>query len=116
MTEQALSLAPGNEVDVAIARVLEAERAAEQDVAGARQQALDIAEVARAAVRALEARTERRIRCLRAAFERITERDLAALAKASAEAGAMSALSATDESRVDAAVNALAASLTGGLS
>ena len=114
MTEQALSLAPGNEVDAAIARVLDAERAAEQDVEAARQQALDIGEAARAAVRSLEARTERRIRAVRQAFEEVTTRELVVLAEAGADATATSGLSPDDEARLEESVAELAASLSGG--
>jgi hypothetical protein len=113
MTEQALSLEPDNAVDAAIARVLQAERAAAQDIAAAAAEASLIAEAARAQVRELERRTERRIRALREAFAARTERELEALARAAANAAAPIQISTEDGRRVHAAVERLAAELTG---
>ena len=113
MIERALSLEPDNRIDAAIARVLEAERAAREDVAAARREALAIAEAARSAVRDLDARTERRIRSMRAAFAAATQRELDDLARATAHAAERCSLSPEDEARVDAAVASLAAALTG---
>jgi hypothetical protein len=56
--------------EAAIARVLAAERDARASIAQAKADVPRIAEAARGAARSLSGRTERRIRCVVAAFER----------------------------------------------
>jgi len=99
-------------VDAAIARVLDAERDARESVAQAGATAEAMLEAARSSVRALNARTERRIRGVRAAFEEGATREIAALDATAAEVGHERALGAAELARIDAAVEALAANLT----
>jgi len=99
-------------VDAAIARVLDAERDARESVAQAGATAQAMLEASRSSVRALNARTERRIRGVRAAFEEGASGEVAALDATAAEAGHEHALGAAELARVDAAVEALAANLT----
>jgi len=101
-------------IERAIARVLDAEVAARSSVDAARAAAAASAEAARAEAQAVAARADRRLRALRDAFERRTSGEVAALDAAAAEAGAAHALGPDDLERVDAAVAALAARLTGG--
>lgn len=98
----------------AIARVLDAERAAQQDIANAQQQARDIAEHARAEARAVAERTERRIRRVVTAFE---AEFAAGVAQVQAEATRIAqphVLSAEELAAVEQAVQTLARELTGG--
>jgi len=104
--------APPDAVDAAIARVLDAERAAGDAVAQAGETAAAMTEDARAAARALATRTERRIRSIRAAFEARTAAEVAALDAAATDAGAQHALTPEERARLDAAVAILAAELT----
>ena len=101
-------------VDEAIARVIAAERDARESIAQAQSRAAALVEDARAVVRALEARTERRIGAVRAAFERRTRAAVAALDGEAAALGAEPALSNADLAEVERAVTALAAALTTG--
>lgn len=97
-----------------MARVLAAESAARESVAQSRLEAQRMAELSRAAVRALTERTERRMRYLRAAFERATEAELAAL-KAQADAlDEAHAPAVEHHPSIQAAVASAAAQLTGG--
>jgi hypothetical protein len=100
-------------VDAAIARVLEAERAARDAVVQAGETAAAMTEEARAAARTLAERTERRIRGIRAAFEERATAEVAALDATAAATSQERALGADELARVEAAVAALAASLTG---
>lgn len=101
-------------VEAAIARVLDAERASRLAVAAAETEAAAAVEAARATVRAIALRTEARIRGVRAAFERSTAREVAALDATAAEAAQARPLDADDEARLAAATSALAVRLTGG--
>ena len=79
VTSTAEPLPPTEAVEAAIARVLAAERAAREDVARAKDDAVAMTEAARAAGRTLNERTERRIRALYVAFDRKTSASLATL-------------------------------------
>lgn len=97
-----------------MAQVLAAEAAARESVAQARTEAQHTSERSRAAVRALAERTQRRVRHLRAAFERTGDAEVAAL-QAQAEALSLPAEpGADDATRIDRAVARLVAQLTGG--
>jgi hypothetical protein len=104
---------PNDDVESAIAHVLDAERAARVAIDDAGVAAVELAESARAEARALAERTERRIRAVRKAFRERTARSVAALEAAAAEALEAHELTPTDLARLDAAVAALAARLTG---
>lgn len=104
---------PGD-VERAIARVLAAERAAQLAVDQASVRAAASTESARATTRDVAARIERRLKAVRAAFERRTSREVASLDAAAGEQGMPRALSVADLARVDAAVAALARRLTSG--
>ena len=104
---------PPDPIDAAIARVLEAERAARDAVAQAGATAAATTEEARAAARTLAERTERRIRGIRAAFEEQATAEVAALEATAAETSMEHPLGPDELARVDAAVAALAARLTG---
>jgi cysteine sulfinate desulfinase/cysteine desulfurase-like protein len=106
---------PGNEVEAAIARVLDAEHAARMAVDAAGATAAALTEAARASVRALSDRTERRIRRVRTAFEERTAAVVTALEEAAAEAVLRHDLSPGEFAQLDAAVAALAARLTRGM-
>lgn len=99
-------------VESAIARVLDAEHGARTAIDEAGRTAAALTEAARAAARALDERTERRIRGVRNAFKSRTADAVAALEAAAVEAGAPHDLTNEDLARVDAAVAALAARLT----
>lgn len=106
--------APERAVEAAMAQVLAAEAAARESVARARVEAGHTGERSRSAVRALADRTQRRVRHLRAAFERAGDAEVAAL---QAQAGHLSLPAepgADDAARIDRAVARLAAQLTGG--
>jgi hypothetical protein len=105
--------APDAAVDAAIARVLDAEHKARDAVRDGEAEAAAMIELARASARALGERTERRIRGVRAAFEARTSATVAALVAEADAAGAAHELTAADLVRLDAAVAALAALLTG---
>ena len=105
--------APERAVETAMAQVLAAELAARESIASARVEAQHIGERSRAAARGLAERTQRRIHHLRAAFERATAAEVAAL-HAQAEVLAMPHEPGADEAgRIDRAVARLAAQLTG---
>jgi hypothetical protein len=104
--------APFDAVDAAIASVLDAEHAARDAVTRAGDTAAAMTEEARATSRALAARTERRIRSIRAAFEARTAADVADLDAAATDAGVPHQLTPDEHSRLDAAVAILAAELT----
>lgn len=100
-------------VEAAIAQVLAAEAAARESMVQARRDAQHQAEQSRAAVRAVDERTQRRIRCLRTAFERAADADVMAL-QAQAQALTAPQAPATDEAaRIERAVARVAAQLTG---
>lgn len=104
---------PERAAEAAIAQVLAAERAARDAMAAVHDEAAHIGEQARAQARTLAERTQRRIRRLRAAFERRTDAEVAAL-RAQADALAAPHEPGSDEAaRVDEAVARLAAQLTG---
>ena len=105
---------PGYDVESAIARVLEAEHAARLAVDTAGVTATELDEAARAEVRAVAVRTERRIRRVRSAFEQETAAAVTALEAAAAEASARHDLGPGELTQLDAAVAALAIRLTVG--
>jgi hypothetical protein len=98
----------------AIARVLDAERAARERVAQAEREAAAGEEVARAEARAIAERTERRLASVRAAFAARTARAVAAAAEAMAGFDAPHPLTADDATLARMAAAALAAELTAG--
>jgi hypothetical protein len=100
-------------VERAIARVLDAEHAARDDVRRAETDAAAITEAARARARALAERVEGRLRKARTSFEARAALEVARLDAAAAEAGQRHDLTVSDLDRVDAAAAALAAQLTG---
>jgi len=102
-----------NAVDVAIGRVLNAERAAHEDVERAAHEATAIVESARATARAVSERTERRIRGVRAAFESRAAREAAAIDAETLSQDAARALTPEDLARLERAVAALSGALTG---
>ena len=97
----------------AIARVLDAEHKARDAVRDAEAEAAAMIELARASARALAERTERRIRGVRAAFEARTSETVARDRRRGRRRGRAHELTAADLARLDAAVAALAALLTG---
>jgi hypothetical protein len=99
-------------VEAAIARVLDAEHAARDVVTQAGETAATMTEAARAAVRALAAGTERRMRAVRAAFEERTAAEVAALDAEAAALDLQHDLTDDELARVATAVAALAARLT----
>ena len=101
-------------IEAAIARVLAAERDAREAVARATRDADALNEKARADARALADRTERRIRSVRAAYERKVAAEIAAIDAQAASQDERQALSAEDLQRLERALGALAAELTGG--
>ena len=116
-----LSVAPDNlkplrddAIEAAITRVLEAEAAARSDIARARSEATEIAELARQRARGLAIHTDRRIRMVRAAFAARVTAEVAAL---EAEADALSVthdLTPSEVAQVETAVAALARGMAGG--
>ena len=101
-------------VETAISRVLDAERAAHDDVDRATRDAAAIAEAARATARALIERTERRIRTLRTNFETRAAREVAAIEAQALAQDTVRELTPDDLARLKRAVAALACELTGG--
>jgi hypothetical protein len=99
-------------VEQAIARVLEAERAARIAVAEAQSEAAAMADRARAAARAIGERTERRIIRIRARFEERIAAEVAALERAAAGLNVNSAFEQADRAPLARAVAMLAAELT----
>jgi hypothetical protein len=98
----------------AIANVLDAERAAREDVERAQQQAHEMAELTRTRVRAVAERTERRIRCVAAAFETELAAQLRALDAQTSRASAAHVLGDDQLAALARAVGVLARELTGG--
>jgi hypothetical protein len=99
-------------VEAAIARVLDAEHAAHDAVTASQDAAAAQVAAAGDAGRALAERTERRIGAIRLAFERHTAAAVAALDATGHDAEVRHDLTADDEARLDAAVDALATHLT----
>jgi hypothetical protein len=106
-------LGPNDAVEAAIARVLDAEAAARDAVAGARREAAEIAEQAREQARRLGLHTDLRIRAVRAAFSAKTTAEVAALEAHAAALGAAPELTPAEVVRVARAVAALGGELTG---
>jgi hypothetical protein len=105
---------PADAVEASIARVLDAEAAAVDAVARARDEALAIAERAREQVRRLGLRTDRRLHAVRAAFEVRAAAEVATLAAETAALDAIHELTPEEISQVERAANATAAAMTGG--
>ena len=101
-------------VETAISRVLDAERAAHEDVDRATRNAAAIAEAARATARAIIERNERRIRTLCANFEARAGREVAAIEAQALDQDTVRELTPDDLVRLKRAVAALACELTGG--
>ena len=99
-------------VEAAISRVLESEVAARAAVTGARAQATEIAERARETARRLALHTDRRIHRLREAFATTTNAVVEHLEAQAAALGVATALTPAEVARVEAAVAALARTLT----
>jgi hypothetical protein len=107
------ALPPEAAIEAAIARVLAAERDAREAVERATRNADALNEKARADARALADRTERRIRSVRAAYERKVTEEIAAIDAQAASQDVLQALSPDDGRRLERALQALAAELTG---
>lgn len=99
--------------EAAIAHVLQAERDARESIEHARREAGHIAESARASARAVSERTERRIRTVVGAFEQDLARRLAVIDSEAARMATPHVLGDAELRELDAAVQALAAGLTG---
>ncbi|HTP45680.1 MAG TPA: hypothetical protein VMQ50_01990 [Casimicrobiaceae bacterium] len=108
------SAQPDTAVEAAIARILDAERAARETVSRAQAEAAAITDAARARARATAQRTEQRLRRVQAAYEGATQAQLDQLAAAKTAVGSRDAPTAVDRDRLAGAVVALAARLTGG--
>ena len=98
--------------DAAIARVLEAERAARAELDRTAIAAAGIVETARDDARSIRERTDRRIARLRERFAAQAAREIAAIEGEIAAQDSVRALDAEDLARVARAVAALAAELT----
>ncbi len=114
VTPEQSNLPPEDAVEASIARVLDAEAAAVDAIARARCDALAIAEAAREQVRRLALCADRRLHAVRAALEAKAAAAVAALAAEATALDAIHELTPDEVDRVDAAVNATAAALTGG--
>jgi len=101
-------------VERAIARVLEAERAARIAIVDAQGQAVAGADRARATALAIGVRTERRIVEIRARFEQRIAAEVAALDRVAATLNVDCGFGEADRSALGRAVETLAAELTGG--
>jgi hypothetical protein len=99
----------GDGIDDAMNRVLGAEQAAREGVAGCRDEAEAIVARAEADARAIARRAERRIRAAHGIADRGIARALAELGQAETSADA----TAPDPARIDAIVARLARELTG---
>ena len=99
-------------VERAIARVLDAERTARDDIGRAEAGAAASIESARAAARGITERVERRLRRVRMTFETRAADEVARLDAAALEAAQRHELTRADLDRVDAAIATLAARLT----
>jgi len=108
------SAPPDTAVEAAIARVLDAERAAGEAVARAQAEAAVMTDAARARARATAQRTEQRLRRVQAAYEGATQAALDQFAVAKTAVGGRDTPTAVDRDRLAGAVVALAARLTGG--
>jgi vacuolar-type H+-ATPase subunit H len=108
------SLPPDTAVDAAIARVLEAERAARDAVLAAEGEAARLNEEARARARTIAERCERRIRSVLAVHDAHAAAHIAALDAEAASLGRPHVLDAAEVEQVRRAVEALAAEMTGG--
>lgn len=109
---QARALEAHREVEAAISRVLDAEQAARASVAQAQADAAALTEDARAAVRALDARMERRLAKVRAAFAARTDAAVAALDAQSLAPESIVPLTADDLAALRRALATVAADLT----
>lgn len=101
----------GSATDAAIALVMDAERAAHQSIIEAEAEATAMAERMRVSIRALDERTERRVR---AAFEQRTVAAVATLDREDPIVSGGQPLTKTDLALVQSAVDVLARSLTEG--
>jgi vacuolar-type H+-ATPase subunit H len=99
--------------DLAIARVLQAERDARESIERARREAESIAEGARAAARAVAERTEGRIRGVVEVFAQDLTRRLAAIDAEAARMATPHFLGAAELRALDGAVRTLALGLAG---
>ncbi|HEY2188951.1 MAG TPA: hypothetical protein VGH48_10355 [Caldimonas sp.] len=99
--------------EVAVARVLSVEREARGAIARAQVDASHIAEEARAAARRLSERTEQRVRCIVAAFERDLAARVAAIDAETAKLDVPQPVRPEDRARLERAVVALARQLAG---
>ena len=104
---------PDGPVEAAIARVLDAETKARAAIARARDEAKQSDENARAAGRALAARTEARINAVRAALTLQADAEVAELDREANALTAEPALTNEDLARLERALSALAAQLIG---
>ena len=105
---------PDDAVETAITQVLQAEAAARDAVAGARSAAGVIAEEARERVRRIGVAADRRIAAARAAFAARTAAEVAALDAQASALDVATVSTADDVAKVEKAILALAASMTGG--
>lgn len=112
VASRADSFPPNDAVEAAIARVLAEERAARNAVARSRNDGAAMIDAARAAARALNERTERRIRALHATFDRELSAALEVLELEAAGLATGQELSAEERARVERSVAILAAELT----
>lgn len=101
-------------VETSIARVLDAEAAALDAVARARDDAAAIAEQAREEARRIGLRADRRTHAVRAAFAAGVAAEIALLEAEAAALAASHDLTPAEVERVDRAVRATAQALTGG--
>ena len=111
MSEQSPSAA--TVAEASIARVLAAERSARDAVAQANQDAKTLEERARAEARSLAERTERRINAIRLAFDARARAEVAAIEAQASTGDANGSLSQEDMLRLDRAMAAMAAELSG---
>jgi hypothetical protein len=99
--------------DAAIARVLAVEREARDAIARAHADVAQIADQARGAARRLGERTEQRVRCIVAAFERELAAHVAAIDAEVAALDVPQPIAPEDRARLEHAVEALARQLAG---
>jgi hypothetical protein len=99
--------------DAAMARVLGVEREARDAIARAKVDAQHIAEQSRGTVRRLGERTEERVRCIVAAFERTLAAQVAAIDADVAALDVPQPIAPDDRARLEHAVAALARQLAG---
>jgi len=108
------SLPPDSAVDAAIARVLDAERAARDTVMEAEAEAVRLNEDARARARTIAERCERRIRSVLAVHDAHVAERIAMLDTEAASLGRPHVLDADETARLARAVEALADELIRG--